>query len=32
MLAFMRTYFRAVDRIPALKRKFLEDLYTYRGS
>lgn len=32
MLAATRGYFRAVDRVPALKRKFIEDLYTYRSS
>lgn len=32
MLAATRTYFRAVDRIPAVRRKFLNSLYTYRSS
>jgi 2-polyprenyl-6-methoxyphenol hydroxylase-like FAD-dependent oxidoreductase len=32
MLAATRTYFRAVDRIPAARRKFLNSLYTYRSS
>jgi hypothetical protein len=32
LLAFDRTYFRAVDRIPAFRKKFLDDLYSYRGS
>jgi 2-polyprenyl-6-methoxyphenol hydroxylase-like FAD-dependent oxidoreductase len=32
MLAVTRTYFRAVDRIPAVRRKFLNSLYTYRSS
>ena len=32
LLAVNRTYFRAVDRIPAFRKKFLEDLYSYRGS
>jgi 2-polyprenyl-6-methoxyphenol hydroxylase-like FAD-dependent oxidoreductase len=32
MLAVTRTYFRAVDRIPAVRRKFLDGLYTYRSS
>lgn len=27
-----RTYFSLTSKIPALRRKFLEDLYTYRGS
>ncbi|MFJ4185206.1 FAD-dependent oxidoreductase [Kitasatospora sp. NPDC089509] len=32
VLAANRAYFRAVDRIPSLQRKFLDDLYTYRGA
>jgi 2-polyprenyl-6-methoxyphenol hydroxylase-like FAD-dependent oxidoreductase len=32
MLALTRTYFRAVDRIPAVRRQFLNGLYTYRSS
>jgi 2-polyprenyl-6-methoxyphenol hydroxylase-like FAD-dependent oxidoreductase len=32
LLAVNRTYFRAVDRIPAFRKKFLADLYSYRGS
>jgi 2-polyprenyl-6-methoxyphenol hydroxylase-like FAD-dependent oxidoreductase len=32
MLAATRTYFRAVNRIPALRRQFLNSLYTYRSS
>jgi len=32
MLAVTRTYFRAVDRIPAVRKKFLNSLYTYRSS
>jgi 2-polyprenyl-6-methoxyphenol hydroxylase-like FAD-dependent oxidoreductase len=32
MLAGTRTYFRAVDRIPAVRRNFLNSLYTYRSS
>jgi 2-polyprenyl-6-methoxyphenol hydroxylase-like FAD-dependent oxidoreductase len=32
MLAATRTYFRAVARIPAVRRKFLNSLYTYRSS
>ncbi|MER6944197.1 NAD(P)/FAD-dependent oxidoreductase [Nonomuraea sp. NPDC000554] len=32
MLAMTRAYFAATDRVPALKRKFLDDLYTYRGA
>ncbi len=32
MLAVTRMYFRAVDRIPALKKRFLNSLYTYRSS
>jgi 2-polyprenyl-6-methoxyphenol hydroxylase-like FAD-dependent oxidoreductase len=32
LLAFNRMYFRAVDRIPSLKKKFVDDLYSYRGS
>jgi hypothetical protein len=32
MLAFARTYFRVVSSVPPLKRKFLNDLYAYRGS
>jgi len=31
MLAFTRTYFRAVDRVPAVRRQFLNGLYTYRS-
>jgi 2-polyprenyl-6-methoxyphenol hydroxylase-like FAD-dependent oxidoreductase len=31
LLALNRTYFRAVDRIPMIRRKFIADLYTYRG-
>lgn len=31
-LAFNRTYFPAVDRIPAIRKKFLENLYPYRSS
>jgi 2-polyprenyl-6-methoxyphenol hydroxylase-like FAD-dependent oxidoreductase len=32
LLALNRTYFRAVDRIPSFRRKFLADLYSYRGA
>jgi 2-polyprenyl-6-methoxyphenol hydroxylase-like FAD-dependent oxidoreductase len=32
MLAATRSYFRAVDRIPAVRRQFLNSLYTYRSS
>lgn len=32
VLGVNRTYFRAVDHIPALRRSFLNDLYTYRGA
>ncbi|MFI9718505.1 FAD-dependent oxidoreductase [Streptomyces sp. NPDC052396] len=32
VLAANRTYFRAVDRIPAVRRKFLDELYAYRGA
>ncbi|GAA2245427.1 FAD-dependent monooxygenase [Kitasatospora cystarginea] len=32
VLAANRAYFRAVDAIPPLRRKFLDDLYTYRGA
>jgi 2-polyprenyl-6-methoxyphenol hydroxylase-like FAD-dependent oxidoreductase len=32
VLSVNRAYFKAVDRIPALRRKFLDDLYTYRGA
>jgi 2-polyprenyl-6-methoxyphenol hydroxylase-like FAD-dependent oxidoreductase len=32
MLALTRTYFRAVDRIPAVRKRFLNSLYTYRSS
>jgi 2-polyprenyl-6-methoxyphenol hydroxylase-like FAD-dependent oxidoreductase len=32
MLAATRGYFRAVDRIPPLRRQFLNSLYTYRSS
>jgi 2-polyprenyl-6-methoxyphenol hydroxylase-like FAD-dependent oxidoreductase len=32
MLAATRTYFRAVDRIPTVRRNFLNSLYTYRSS
>jgi 2-polyprenyl-6-methoxyphenol hydroxylase-like FAD-dependent oxidoreductase len=32
MLAATRAYFRAVDRIPAVRRSFLNSLYTYRSS
>ena len=31
MLAATRGYFRAVDRIPAVRRQFLSGLYTYRS-
>jgi 2-polyprenyl-6-methoxyphenol hydroxylase-like FAD-dependent oxidoreductase len=31
LLALNRTYFRAVDQIPSFRRKFLADLYSYRG-
>ncbi|MCQ4084238.1 FAD-dependent monooxygenase [Streptomyces sp. RB6PN25] len=32
VLGANRTYFKAVDKIPSLRRKFLDDLYTYRGA
>jgi 2-polyprenyl-6-methoxyphenol hydroxylase-like FAD-dependent oxidoreductase len=32
VLAATRTYFRAVDRIPTVRRNFLNSLYTYRSS
>ncbi|MET7464963.1 NAD(P)/FAD-dependent oxidoreductase [Nonomuraea sp. NPDC005501] len=32
LLAGMRGYFTVVDRVPALKRKFVDDLYAYRGA
>jgi 2-polyprenyl-6-methoxyphenol hydroxylase-like FAD-dependent oxidoreductase len=32
VLAATRTYFRAVGRIPAVRQKFLDSLYTYRSS
>ena len=32
VLSVNRAYFRAVDKVPSLQRKFLEDLYTYRGA
>jgi len=32
VLAATRTYFRAVGHIPAVRRKFLDSLYTYRSS
>jgi 2-polyprenyl-6-methoxyphenol hydroxylase-like FAD-dependent oxidoreductase len=32
VLAATRTYFRAVGHIPAVRRKFLDGLYTYRSS
>jgi 2-polyprenyl-6-methoxyphenol hydroxylase-like FAD-dependent oxidoreductase len=32
MLAATRTYFRAVGHIPAVRRQFLNSLYTYRSS
>jgi 2-polyprenyl-6-methoxyphenol hydroxylase-like FAD-dependent oxidoreductase len=32
VLSMNRAYFRAVDKVPSLQRKFLEDLYTYRGA
>jgi 2-polyprenyl-6-methoxyphenol hydroxylase-like FAD-dependent oxidoreductase len=32
VLAANRAFFRLTDRVPALKRKFLDDLYTYRGA
>ncbi|MGH3921265.1 MAG: FAD-dependent oxidoreductase [Pseudonocardiaceae bacterium] len=28
MLAIIRTYFRAINRIPVLRRKFVDDIYT----
>ncbi|MEV7603685.1 NAD(P)/FAD-dependent oxidoreductase [Kitasatospora sp. NPDC089797] len=32
VLAGARAYFKAVDKIPSMQRKFLDDLYTYRGA
>jgi 2-polyprenyl-6-methoxyphenol hydroxylase-like FAD-dependent oxidoreductase len=32
VLSVNRAYFRAVDKVPSLQRKFVEDLYTYRGA
>ncbi|GAB2721373.1 FAD-dependent oxidoreductase [Kitasatospora kifunensis] len=32
VLAGSRAYFKAVDKIPSVQRKFLDDLYTYRGA
>ncbi|MDH6579487.1 NAD(P)/FAD-dependent oxidoreductase [Kitasatospora sp. MAP5-34] len=32
VLAGARTYFKAIDKIPSMQRKFLDDLYTYRGA
>jgi hypothetical protein len=32
VLSASRAYFTAVDKIPALQRKFLDDLYTCRGA
>ncbi len=32
MLAATRTYFRAVNHIPAVQKQFLNSLYTYRSS
>ncbi len=32
VLGVNRAYFKAVDKVPSLRRKFLEDLYTYRGA
>jgi 2-polyprenyl-6-methoxyphenol hydroxylase-like FAD-dependent oxidoreductase len=32
MLAVSRAYFRAVDRIPTVQRKFINSLYTYRST
>jgi 2-polyprenyl-6-methoxyphenol hydroxylase-like FAD-dependent oxidoreductase len=32
VLAMTRSYFRLVSHVPALRNKFLDDLYTYRGS
>ncbi|GAA1072033.1 FAD-dependent monooxygenase [Kitasatospora nipponensis] len=32
VLAGARAYFKAIDKIPSMQRKFLDDLYTYRGA
>jgi 2-polyprenyl-6-methoxyphenol hydroxylase-like FAD-dependent oxidoreductase len=32
VLGASRAYFKAVDKVPSLRRKFLDDLYTYRGA
>ncbi|TYB64333.1 NAD(P)-binding protein [Nonomuraea sp. PA05] len=32
VLAMTRAYFGVTDRVPALKRKFLDDMYAYRGA
>ncbi|MFC5182445.1 FAD-dependent oxidoreductase [Actinomadura harenae] len=32
VLAGARAYFKAVDKVPPMRRKFLDDLYTYRGA
>ncbi|MFB4269859.1 hypothetical protein [Nonomuraea sp. GTA35] len=32
VLAMTRAYFGVTGRVPALKRKFVDDLYTYRGA
>ena len=32
VLSASRAYFKAVDKVPSLQRKFLDDLYTYRGA
>ena len=31
ILAFSRMFFRIVDRVPPIKRKFVDDLYAYRS-
>ncbi|MFI0349081.1 FAD-dependent oxidoreductase [Actinomadura sp. 9N407] len=32
MLAVTRAFFRLTARVPAMRRKFIDDLYTYRGA
>jgi hypothetical protein len=32
VLGASRAYFKAVDKVPSLRRKFLDDLCTYRGA
>ncbi|MFD0475610.1 FAD-dependent oxidoreductase [Nonomuraea thailandensis] len=32
VLAMTRAYFGVTGRVPALRRKFVDDLYTYRGA